>query len=91
MYASFTNSENEEVKRQKKDKLIFEIVMGVNHLPLYNKKRYFKYSLQAFMEKNAFFMTFTRYDSQYEIFEKEYNEKYNSNLRDYLTGLKKGN
>lgn len=89
LYTSFTEKDTEEIKRSKKDKLISEIVLGVNNQPLFNKKRYFKYSLQAFMEKNAFFMAFTRYDSQYDVFEKEYREKYHSNLRDYLAGLKK--
>lgn len=89
LYFSFTENDTEEIKKQKKNVLITEIVMGVNQLPLYNKKRYFKHSLQAFMEKNAFFMAFTRYDSQYEVFEKEYRETYKSNLRDYLTALKK--
>ncbi len=88
LYTSFTNTETEVIKSQKKTVLINEIVMGVYQQPLHNKKAYFKHSLQAFMEKNAFFMAFTRYDSQYEVFEKEYKEKYNSDLRDYLTGLK---
>jgi predicted aminopeptidase len=89
LYTSFTDMDKKEIKRQKKDKMIYEIVVGVNRLPLYNKQRYFKYTLQAFMEKNAFFMAFKRYDSQYSTFEKEYQEKYHSNLRDYLTALKK--
>ncbi|MFY9311076.1 MAG: aminopeptidase [Bacteroidia bacterium] len=91
LYSSFTSADEEEIKRTKKNTLIMGIVLGVNRLPLYNKKRYFKHSLQAFMEKNAFFMAFARYDSQYEVFEKEYKEKYNSSLRDYLTALKKQN
>ncbi len=88
LYLSLTEEHSEEIKKKKKRKLIFEIVMGVNDLPLHKKKNYFNYSLQAFHEKNAFFMGFTRYDSQYEIFEKEMNEKYHSSLREYLNVLK---
>lgn len=88
LYHTFTNEEKEEIKKTKKMALINEIVMGVNQLPLHNKKRYFKYTLQAFMDKNAFFMGFTRYDSQYAVFEKEYREKHTSNLRNYLEALK---
>lgn len=87
LYQSFSNEE-EQIKKNKKNEMIKEIVMGVNQLPLHNKKRYFQYTLQAFMDKNAFFMAFSRYDSQYAVFEKEYREKYNSNLRLYLNALK---
>lgn len=91
LYSSFTDKDSDDIKKQKKNELITEIVLGVNKQPLYNKKRYFKHSLQAFMEKNAFFMAFTRYDSQYDVFENEFTEKYSSNLRDYLSALKQQN
>ena len=88
LYSSLSANDTEEMKKEKKTKLITDIVLGVNRLPLFNKKNYFRYSLQAFFEKNAFFMAFSRYDSQYEIFDKEYKEKYQSNLRKYLAFLK---
>lgn len=88
LYSTLSVKDAAEIKKQKKNKLIKEIVLGVNRLPLYKRKNYFKYSLQAFSEKNAFFMAFTRYDSQYEIFDKEYQEDYQSNLRNYLSFLK---
>lgn len=88
LYSSFDKKVSSEIKLAKKNKLIFQIVLGVNRLPLFHKKKYFNYSLQALAEKNAFFMSFQRYDSQYEIFEKEYREKYDSNLRKYLISLK---
>lgn len=87
LYSTLSANDTEEIKKQKKNKLITEIVLGVNRLPLYKKKNYFQYALQAFAEKNAFFMAFTRYDSQYEIFEKEY-EEHQSNLQNYFTFLK---
>ncbi len=88
LYSTISVKDVEEIKKQKKNKLIKEIVLGVNRLPLYKRKNYFKYSLQAFSEKNAFFMAFTRYDSQYEIFDKQYQEDHQSNLRNYLSFLK---
>ena len=88
LYSTLSEKENDSIKKQKKNKLIADIVRGVNSLPLYKKKAYFKYSLHAFAEKNSFFMSFTRYDSQYEIFEKEYREHYQSNLRNYMIFLK---
>lgn len=88
LYSTLSVKDTDEIKKQMKIKLIKEIVLGVNRLPLYKKKNYFNYSLQAFSEKNAFFMAFTRYDSQYEIFDKEYREVHQSNLRNYLYFLK---
>jgi predicted aminopeptidase len=77
-----------ENKKQKKKELITQIVRGVNHLPLHHKERYFNYSLNAFYSKNSFFMAFQRYDSQYDVFEKEYKQKFNSNLKHYLNSFK---
>jgi predicted aminopeptidase len=88
LYSSDIEHQSIEVKKEKKNKLIYEIVLGVNKLQLYSKKKYLNYSLQAFFEKNAFFMSFERYDSQYELFEKEFQGKYKSNLRNYLISLK---
>lgn len=88
LYSTLSVKDTDEIKKQKKNKLIKEIVLGVNRLPLYKRKNYFNYSLQAFSEKNAFFMAFTRYDSQYEIFDKEYQEVHRSNLRNYFSFLK---
>ena len=88
LYKTMSGKQGHLIKKQKKDKLIMEIVLGVNKLPLHKKKNYFKYTQQAFFEGNAFFMAFERYDSQYEIFEKEYKEKFNSDLKKYFEYLK---
>lgn len=89
LYQALSKEQKEEIKKEKKKKIIMEIVLGVNRLPLFKKKNYFRYSLQAFREGNAFFMAFTRYDSQYDLFEKEYREHYKSYLRMYLSAMKK--
>lgn len=81
-------NENDILKKEKKKKLIMQIVVGVKRLPLYDKERYFNYSLQAFSEGNAFFMAFTRYDSQYDFFESEYKRFYNSDLKKYMEAMK---
>lgn len=89
LYFSFSDKDNETFKKEKKNQLLKEIVSGVNDLPLHKKDKYFNYSLQIFYEKNAFCMAFKRYDSQQDFFEKEYREKFNSNLKDYLFSLKR--
>ncbi len=88
LYVKIRNDKNEVTKKQKKKALISEIVRGVNHLDLYKRKSFFEYSLEAFKEKNAFFMGFKRYDSQYELFEKELNNAFKGNLKAYLSFLK---
>lgn len=89
LYSTFAASDTEAIKKEKKKKLITEIALGVNRLPLYSKNDYFRYTLQAFAEGNAFFMAFSRYDSQYDVFDKEFRERYHSNLKEYLNAMKK--
>jgi predicted aminopeptidase len=89
LYTKLKNEKSELLKKQKKMKLLTEIVRGVNKLTLHKKQIYFNYSLQIFKEKNAFFMAFSRYDSQYDIFNDKFREQYHSNLRKYMEYLKK--
>ena len=89
LYSSFKPGDSEAFKKSAKQKMINAIVLGVYKLPLYKKKNYFRYSLQAFRKGNAFFMAFSRYDSQYDVFEKEFEQEYHSNLKSYLDGMKK--
>lgn len=89
LYSALSDNDSDEIKKEKKNTLITEIVRGVNSLSLFKKEGYFRYALQAFSEKNAFFMAFSRYDSQYDIFEKEYTEQFHSDLRNYMVFLKK--
>lgn len=88
LYSALSAKDSEEIKKVKKTRLISEIVVGVYRLPLFKKKNYFNYSLHAFAEGNAFFMSFSRYDSKYEVFEKEYEGQFHSNLQAYLQAMK---
>lgn len=89
LYHLMGRGNSKEKTKEEKRKLITEIAVGVYRLPLHYKKRYFKYTLQAFREGNAFFMSFTRYDSKYEIFEKEFEKYYHSDLKKYLEAMKR--
>jgi predicted aminopeptidase len=89
LYTNIKTEKNVDIKKQKKMLLLTNIVRGVNKLTLHKKQLYFNYSLQIFKEKNAFFMAFSRYDSQYDIFEKEFKEQYQSSLPKYMSYLKK--
>ena len=75
-----TDSEKDTLK----SKLIREIVNGVDSLPLYNKTLYKSISAKALGSKNAFFVSFQQYDSRQEEFEKEFKEKFNSDIKKYL-------
>ncbi len=89
LYNSFTVHDSEQIRKGEKSKLITDIVIGVYLLPLEKKKNYFSYSLNAFFEGNTFFMNFRRYDSQNDLFEKEFTSQFHSNLRLYIDEMKK--
>jgi predicted aminopeptidase len=89
LYQLMGKGNSEEKTKKEKQKLITAIALGVFHLPLHSPRRYFNYTLQAFKEGNAFFMSFSRYDSQYEFFDSEYKKYYNSDLRKYLEAMKR--
>jgi predicted aminopeptidase len=88
LYKTFSPGVTEEVKEQQKMTLINQIIVGVEELDLYDEERYMKITRDALKSKNAFFMAFKRYDSQQAIFEKEFEEKFDSDVRKYLIYLK---
>jgi predicted aminopeptidase len=87
LYKTFPEGGNVMVKETKKMNLIADIVAGVDHLTLYHKRSYKAYVADALDEKNAFFMSFRRYDSKYEVFDKEFKEQYGANIKNYLQAL----
>lgn len=88
LYQLLGKGNSEEKTKELKKNLITEIALGVNKLSLHKKRNYFRYTLQAFREGNAFFMAFSRYDSQYDVFDKEFKEVYKSDLKAYLDAMK---
>jgi len=79
---------NETQKLIEKDAIITKIANGLIELPLYNSKRYLRLAARMKKSKNAIFMTFIRYDSKQSTFESEFNEKFNGDIKSYLTYLK---
>ena len=69
--------------------LIYQTIEGIRSLDLYHKKAYIGFTNDALIEKNAFFMSFRRYDSEYDVFDKEFREHYQSDIRLYIQGLVK--
>jgi predicted aminopeptidase len=87
LYRTFPENGSVVEKEMKKMKLIYDILEGVKHLPLFHKSAYLSFSANAETEKNAFFMSFRRYDAQYDVFEKEFRETYRSDIRLYIQVL----
>ncbi|MFI5148333.1 MAG: aminopeptidase [Bacteroidia bacterium] len=87
LYKTFSEGGNVKGKETKKMEMIEAIVDGVDKLELYHKRNYKSYVSDALDEKNAFFMSFRRYDSKYEVFDKEFKEVYGSNIKRYLQAL----
>ncbi|HEV7232298.1 MAG TPA: aminopeptidase [Bacteroidia bacterium] len=87
LYRSFQDHQPLMEKEKKKMALIYETIAGLDKLPLYHKKGYQHYTQDAIQIKNAFFMSFRRYDSQYDVFEKEFREQCHSDIRFYIRML----
>ncbi len=89
LYKSFTPNQSVMQKEMKKMAFIYQTIEGLQAIPLYHKKSYTGYTHDALVEKNAFFMSFRRYDSEYDVFEKEFREQYHSDIRRYIEALVK--
>ena len=79
---------NSRGKKYQKETIIRNFIEGVDSLVLFDKDRYKRFAESARKGKNAFFMSFVRYESQQEVFEKEFTEKFNSDIRKYIVYLK---
>jgi predicted aminopeptidase len=89
LYRTFPSEGSVMQKEMKKMAFIYETIAGLKHLNLHHKKSYLAYTNDALVEKNAFFMSFRRYDSEYDVFEKEFREQYHSDIRHYIQALVK--
>lgn len=88
LYTMFEKHPEAADKQALKRSLIEQVVNGVEKLPLKSRKRYKRAVKRALSSGNAYFMMFIRYDSAQDLFEKEYKEKFNSDLKKYLEYLK---
>lgn len=88
LYRTFNDATKKTLKEKKKNITIEKIVSNVKALSINDTAKYHRYIKKALTSKNTFFMSFVRYDSQQEIFEKEFSEKFNSDIRKYLLYLK---
>jgi predicted aminopeptidase len=76
-----------EEKLKKKKQTIGEIISNLDTIKFHNKS-YYTSDIDADSINNTFFIDFKRYNSKQDNFEKEFNEKFNGNLKSYLRYLK---
>jgi predicted aminopeptidase len=88
LYSMFEKHPEAGDKESLKKQLLIDIVKGVDKLQLRNKKRYRRAADRTLTSKNAYFMMFIRYDSAQDLFENEFREDFNSDLKAYLEYLK---
>jgi predicted aminopeptidase len=87
LYKTFSSTDDENLKRQKKEETIKAIVATLDTVSFHNKARYLRIFSEA-LPNNAYFLAFKRYDSQKEEMKKELKEKFKSNIKAYLDFLK---
>lgn len=88
-YSSLAGEKNDEIRKHGKDSMLTKIISGIDSLPMFDKKFYKRVSGRIMESKNAFFLNFQMYDSKQDEFEEEFKTKFNSDLKKYVTYLKK--
>ena len=84
----YRSNQPKELLLSEKERIINRIVSEVDSLQLYNKQGFKNYAQQAVTEKNAFFMSFQRYNAEYFNFKDKLSTEYNGNLKSYIDQLK---
>ena len=87
LYQSFTQEDQLESKRSKKNKMIREIVQSLDTITFKNPEKYNKY-FEDRLPNNAYFMIFRRYRAKQNQFEEEFQQKFEANFKKYLAYLK---
>jgi predicted aminopeptidase len=88
LYKTFPQDMPEEDKARQKKQLIKKIIAKADTLKLHQPERYEWFNEELELN-NAYFMSFVRYRSKQNNFEKEFKEKFNEDLKAYLEYLKK--
>jgi len=87
LYILMRTEVNGEIKSERKHRMILEIVNAMDTISFTKKARYLG-RFQNGLPNNTFFMSFLRYYSKQDDFEKEFQRNFNGNIKCYLTYLK---
>jgi predicted aminopeptidase len=89
LYHSFRGNETVMEKESLKMAYIYRCLEGVGKLELYHLRGYIAYTRDALEVKNAFFMSFRRYDSKYDVFDADFRSTCGADIRKYVLVLLK--
>ncbi len=84
LYNSFEPHDSDERKLRLKNQLISDIVLSLDTLSLRAVRRKPSERFRDRLPNNAYFMNFIRYQSQQDVFVKEWQGRFHSNLREYI-------
>jgi len=87
LYNGFDENLLDDEKQRQKQNLIDTIFETIDTLTLHKKQVYLDH-YKGFDANNTFFMSYLRYRNKLDTFEKEYENEFDSNLKDYLSFLK---
>lgn len=90
LYSEIQNL-NDEEKKIRKEKLIFEIINGIDTLSLHQKDKFINLKEDIKVSKNAFFMDYLRYNSQEDSLAAVLDHQFNGNIKAYLEFVKSQN
>ncbi len=87
LYGTMNASQSVGIKTMLKQEMIERIVDNIDTIRFFNRKKYNR-RFEKTLPNNAYFMSFLRYHSRQDDFEKDFRENYDSNVKTYLTYLK---
>ncbi len=87
LYGTMNASITVDVKKKRKKDMIQDIVNTIDTIRFYDGRNYHR-RFEKYLPNNAYFMSFLRYHSKQNDFEKDFHENYGSDVRTYLTYLK---
>ncbi len=87
LYQSFSPKMDSVQKALSKSELIGQIVSQTDTIEFNSENRYREY-FNDFIPNNTFFMSFLRYRAKINIFEEEFQARFNGDLKSYLEYLK---
>ncbi|MDA0194224.1 MAG: aminopeptidase [Bacteroidetes bacterium] len=87
LYTLMRTVVNDEIKAERKQRMILNIINAMDTISFAKNSRYLG-RFQNSLPNNTFFMSFLRYYSKQNDFEKDFQGNFNGNIRSYLTYLK---
>jgi predicted aminopeptidase len=88
LYNTFTDSSPLAIKDSLKVLMINDIIAGIDHIGLRLPDNYARIRSGDYKPNNTYFMSYRRYRAEQNTFQKEFEERFNSNFKTYLNYLK---